>query len=94
VPVEKTLLFKCPKCRWWIGGSHFSEESIEAAKLAEIMFNLKCASPGCGWTGACRTRRTLPITPAITIIVGAELRCRAPFSGLTFFYDSQNPSSR
>jgi hypothetical protein len=51
MPVENILLFQCPKCRWWIAGTHSSEEPIEGAKLNEIMFKLKCVAPLCGWKG-------------------------------------------
>lgn len=48
---DYTLLFACPKCRWWIGGNHSSKEPIPPEKLAETTFDLKCEVAECGWTG-------------------------------------------
>ncbi|MCU1239299.1 MAG: hypothetical protein JWO71_25 [Candidatus Acidoferrum typicum] len=47
-----TLLFKCPKCDWWITSSVSSPVPIRAEELNEKIFKLECPSNDCDWTGS------------------------------------------
>jgi hypothetical protein len=49
--MEYSLLFKCPKCRWWIAGTHRSEPTLSQQQVSEVAFNLECGTSGCGWKG-------------------------------------------
>ena len=51
MPNETNLIFKCPKCTWWIAGTHISPEPLTKLQVDEQMFDLKCKEQGCGWSG-------------------------------------------
>jgi hypothetical protein len=40
---EANLIFKCPKCTWWIAGIHISPGSLTKLQMNEQMFDLNCA---------------------------------------------------
>lgn len=45
------LIFKCPRCTWWIAGNHISPEPLTKLQVDEQMFDLKCVAQDCGWSG-------------------------------------------
>jgi hypothetical protein len=45
------LMFRCPKCGWWIVGQHSPEQSVSRETLDQTRFDLKCSFKDCGWIG-------------------------------------------
>jgi len=45
------LLFRCPRCGWWVGGSHCSDDEMTRKELDSVDFDLRCIAAECGWTG-------------------------------------------
>jgi hypothetical protein len=62
MPSDATLLFRCPKCYWWIVGTHTSPEPLSEVQLQQKTFDLRCPAPGCGWTGQLSGRDALPLS--------------------------------
>jgi len=60
MPNETNLIFKCPKCTWWIAGTYISPEPLTKLQVDEQMFDLKCEEPGCGWSGQLAGREGRP----------------------------------
>ena len=45
------LMFRCPKCGWWIVGQHSPQQSVSRETLDQTRFDLKCSFKDCGWIG-------------------------------------------
>jgi len=57
---DANLMFKCPKCTWWIAGTHISPEPLTKLQVDEQMFDLKCAEQDCDWLGQLAGREGSP----------------------------------
>jgi hypothetical protein len=66
MPNETNLIFKCPKCTWWIAGTHISPEPLTKLQVDEQMFDLKCEEEGCGWSGQQAGREGRPNVYLVT----------------------------
>ena len=64
MPNDAGYIFKCPKCSWWITGSHISPAPLTKLEVDEQMFNLKCRGQGCGWSGQLAGREGKPVRTA------------------------------
>ncbi len=53
------LLFKCPKCKWWMGAIK-PAELLTTQQLHEATVDLKC-TPDCGWEGRLTGRDAFPL---------------------------------
>jgi hypothetical protein len=59
-----TLLFKCPKCLWWIGAAK-PAAYLTKDELHETTFDLKCHAE-CGWEGRLTRRDAFPCRPQLS----------------------------
>jgi hypothetical protein len=65
---EANLIFKCPKCTWWIAGTAVSPEPLTKFQMDEQMFDLKCRADDCGWSGQLAGRQGTPARTAETTL--------------------------
>jgi hypothetical protein len=66
MPTDVTLMFRCPKCGWWIVGTHTVPNLLSKEQLLEESFPLRCPARDCGWKGQLKGRDASPLPGKFT----------------------------